>query len=137
MKSKIVADEMYKGHKCIVRYIYPEDEMINMYPANMRDEMRNMYRWFGGYVSIPELSKLYGMDVDDVYDENHIASNLDVHGGITFTGKVKNLDKSYEGNEFFIGFDCNHYGDNPNVQNEEFALLECKKLVNQIIDLDK
>ena len=124
MKSKIVADEMYKGYHCIVRYLYNETIFMKSLPKEFRD----LYHWYCGYVSIPKSSSLYGVDIDDVI------CSLDVHGGITYAG---NLPTECEKDEFFLVFDCNHYGDNPNVQNKDFVLSECKKLVDQIIDLDK
>lgn len=34
-----------------------------------------------------------------------------------------------------IGFDCHHMGDDPEVQDAEYTLGECKRLVDQIIDM--
>ena len=51
-----------------------------------------------GYVLIEEDNKLYAMSY-----ENPMVYNLNVHGGITFAGK---LDDKY-----YIGFDCAHAGD--------------------------
>lgn len=125
MKSKIVADEMYKGYHCVVRYLYNETIFMESLPKEFRD----IYHWYCGYVSIPKSSPLYGVDIDD-----DVIYLIDVHGGITY---ADNLAPEYEEDEFFLGFDCNHYGDNPSVQNKDFVLSECKKLVDQIIDLDK
>jgi len=50
---------------------------------------------FGGHVTSGE--KAYTLEVLDIY----------AHGGITFTGHMKEWDKDY----FFIGFDCAHMGD--------------------------
>lgn len=48
-----------------------------------------------GYVKVPEESRLYG-----VYHKN---INVDVHGGLTYSG--------YEKEEYWLGFDCGHIND--------------------------
>jgi len=67
-----------------------------------------------GYVGIPKSNPLYrkisnfGGNVS--YKAHTLVEEvLDIyaHGGITFTGHMKEWDKDY----FFIGFDCAHMGD--------------------------
>ena len=67
-----------------------------------------------GYVGIPKSNPLYAK-VSDFGGNAYKAhtsleeEELDIyaHGGITFTGHMKEWDKDY----FFIGFDCAHMGD--------------------------
>jgi hypothetical protein len=67
-----------------------------------------------GYVGIPKSNPLYrkisnfGGHVTSM-EKAHTLEVLDIyaHGGITFTGHMKEWDKDY----FFIGFDCAHMGD--------------------------
>lgn len=79
-------------------------------------------RWYCGYVRVPVDHKFYCMD----YGE--IERSVSVHGGITFFGGLQGLDG------FYIGFDCAHGGDHPSVQNEEYTLKECRRLVDQMIE---
>ena len=60
----------------------------------------NMHRC--GYVGVRPGSVLYGKHYDDVPAE--------VHGGLTYSG-----GGSYpvDGDEWWLGFDCAHYGDAP------------------------
>lgn len=51
-----------------------------------------------GYVQIPQEHEFYQKH----YDE--IDCNIPAHGGLTFSGSFKN-------NDWWIGFDCAHYGD--------------------------
>jgi len=70
-----------------------------------------------GYVGIPESHPLYAKISDfggNVYKAHStVEEELDgrrmfyAHGGITFTGYMKEWGKDY----FFIGFDCAHMGD--------------------------
>lgn len=62
------------------------------------------------------------------YDEAN--NKLTVHGGITFSSRLAETGK------FAFGFDCCHIGDTPEVQNIEFILKECCKLVDQMIEID-
>lgn len=99
-----------------------------------------------GYVRIPKTSKLYGKDYchEDMPDFN-------VHGGLTFSGKLKELKGHW------IGFDCAHLMDarDPSIMSEEYkkifkesmfegairteeyVIQECKNLIKQIIKWEK
>jgi len=62
-----------------------------------------------GYVGINDAHPLF--EKDSIEDER--IYNLDVHGGITFTGHLNSLNSPL----WFIGFDCHHYGDIPDFIN--------------------
>ena len=84
-----------------------------------------------GYVGVNENSHFYKRD----YDECSEISEFEVHGGVTFTGKNNDED-----NLWWIGFDCNHYGDGNNlcvefpVRSLEFVEEECENLARQIME---
>lgn len=70
-----------------------------------------------GYVGVPKGHPWYGVDYMDLsYDHD-----IDVHGGLTFGsyGDSEEVSENhyykpshYKGNHlYWIGFDCNHYGD--------------------------
>lgn len=92
-----------------------------------------------GYVIIPKNNKLYG-----IYDGDEILNNIEVHGGITFSGIRKEID------EYAIGFDCSHAGDlSPKMSSDilaylgdtykdiEFVKAECRSLAKQLFELSK
>lgn len=54
-----------------------------------------------GYVVIPKGHTLYKMNYDDI--EARYDYDLPAHGGLTFSDFVNN--------EFWVGFDCAHFGD--------------------------
>lgn len=99
-----VKDKNYRKHRIIVKKIG-----------------RDYDYWYCGYVEIPKDHKYYGVDYTEILDD------FDVHGGLTFSGELRDT------NGFFLGFDCNHYGDNPRIQDDEYTLVECIKLVDQIV----
>lgn len=104
--------------------------------------------WRCGYVRIPEDHVLCEMDYDDV--------NVNCHGGLTFSGKLKDISG------WLIGFDCAHFGDGYDFEKlklymkpEDYAIYEklniplwsgahiwtteeveeeCKSMIDQIIN---
>lgn len=103
---KIVRSEKYKGYNVYVK----------------RCEAGSMY-WFCGYVEVPEDHPYNRVPYWDIEDE------IDVHGGLTYGDSAEFADG------YLLGFDCAHYGDSPGVQDEEYTLNECKKLVDQLIKI--
>ena len=93
--------------------------------------------WYCGYVKIPKNNNLYGLGYWSRipylgWENETIGSHFDVHGGITFAGRISDLN-----NDWFLGFDCAHAGDNPIIQDADYAEIECKKLIDQIVALEK
>lgn len=102
----------YRGYDIIIKsYVSPK-------PHNPK-------RWFCGYARLPDGHVFYGQN-DDM-----IADYINVHGGVTFAGKLDGLDG------FYIGFDCAHRGDDPSVQDEKYTLNECMRLVDQLIEEER
>jgi len=61
-----------------------------------------------GYVSVPEDHPLYNRSYND-----EPLDNIDVHGGLTFSGKLHddNIKNITQKNNYYFGFDCFHLGD--------------------------
>lgn len=110
-----------------------------------------------GYVDIPATHPLFGIDYrSNIFDM--IIGNLEVHGGITFTGRLENPYNINELPDYFddlhdwlIGFDCNHAEDyapfKPCDEGEVIELKqeyrtaryvadECRKLAKQLKKLE-
>lgn len=104
--------EYYRGYDIIIKLLWDPDRPLMM-PS----------RWFCGYVRLPEDHKFYGKK----YGE--IDGCVNVHGGVTFAGALDGMDG------FYVGFDCAHLGDMPDEQDEAYTLYECKRLVNQLIEV--
>ena len=104
---------IYKGHRIVIKHMPP---FIVDFPDG----------YYCGYVIVPRSHRLYGVeDIDKLNDE------LSVHGVITYADFDVAMD------DYVIGFDCGHMGDDIRVQDAEFALKECKRLVDQLIGVEK
>jgi len=78
-------DFIYKGYRCLISF------------SNAG------YRC--GYVAIPKGHKLYGKDYDELMD-------IDCHGGLTYSKNYMDFHPYNSSQDlWWIGFDCNHYGD--------------------------
>lgn len=119
MKIEIVRKEDYRGYTIVVKKFHEDD----FYPFLTDESVNNI--WYCGYAVIPEDHPFYGAYYDDLEDD------IVVHGGLTFSGDIEDVDG------FLLGFDCAHYGDSPEVQDEEYTLKECKKMVDQLIKIEK
>lgn len=98
----------YRGYQIYIRHI--RDVLTLQFPSG----------YYCGYVALPFTHPFYGEDYHDL-DE------LEVHGGLTCSGYLDFSDS------YLLGFDCGHGGDDIKVQNEDYTLAECKKLVDQLI----
>lgn len=117
MTAEVVLKKEYRGYKVIVRKLSWKPWKINtsLYPINSY--------WYCGYVELPKDSPFYGMDYE------LLEPFISVHGGLTFSGEIEEIDG------YLIGFDCAHADDNPINQNENYTLKECESLVDQLISL--
>ena len=98
---------------------------------------RNPLGYRCGYVEAPQsLNPL----------KTKLEEDLDVHGGVTYIEHFNPLDRERTPN-FWIGFDCAHAGDgftsrlftlsdNEEVRSKEYCVEECKKLIDQLIELE-
>lgn len=110
----------YKGYKYITRKLGYRLEQIE----RDRDKLRFLglnEHWWCGYVEIPKDHKVDGVEYDDI--------NIDCHGGLTYS--------RHEGDKWVIGFDCNHFDDNPIEQDEDYVKMECQKIIDQLIQMEQ
>lgn len=110
----------YKGHHYITRKLgYPAEEVIRVThlfgPGGLNPH------WWCGYVEIPKDHKLEGVEYDDI--------DIQCHGGLTYS--------RHEGDKWVIGFDCNHYEDNPIEHDEDYVKMECHKIIDQLIEMEQ
>ena len=111
MKQTTIKIELpdYKGYKnFIIHHFYP-----SLFPFA---SMMLRLDWHCGYVKIPEEHPYY--DISDIHDPRAVA--LKVHGGITFS------------EDHTLGFDTNHYDDDPEKLNQEFVVNEIHRLIDQL-----
>lgn len=81
--------------------------------ADLKNLGPSLHDFYTGYVQVPD-----GIVPNE--------SNIEVHGGVTFSlGKLPDADGMW------IGFDMAHFGDE-NMQDIEYAKRECEKLASQI-----
>ena len=116
LTEEIVKNEVYKGYTIVVRRLGYK---------NVPDSLRFcLFDYFCGYIEVPRNHKYYFKSYYEIEDE------INVHGGLTFSGYIED----YKGikSAYYIGFDCGHYGDRPDLQDEEYTLKECKKVVEQL-----
>jgi hypothetical protein len=76
-----------------------------------------------GYVSVPENHVFYGKDY------SFLDSDIDVHGGLTFSDFL-----SLEGKKdnYCFGYDTHHSFDYQIVRSLEYCVEECEKLADQL-----
>lgn len=93
---------------------------------------------YNGYVAVPPEHPLYGKG-----DSAEEVEALDVHGGVTYTGKIEHLPypsklldhKEIPRDWWVFGFDTCHYGDNPDKWNCKTVASETRKLQAQLENL--
>lgn len=119
MYSKIIRKEDYEGFTFIIR------KTGCHVPLEYKALFPGTDYWFCGYVNIPKNHPYYHKHYSEIDNE------IDVHGGLTFSGGINSI------NGYWIGFDCNHYDDNHFVQDETYTTNECKKLIEQLIKVKK
>lgn len=134
MIAKLVNIGLYKGYVYLIKHISTDTDEIN-YFREIFEGMDIDNDWYNGYVILPKKHEL----VDKFYGDFEEDYDLKVHGGITFSNYLRyviDLEKIGFENRYTLGFDCNHAGDNPVDCNQEYVENECKKLIDQLINLD-
>lgn len=90
-----------------------------------------------GYVRVPDDHPLHGVDWSEA---DFPEADLEVHGGVTFTGPHPLTDSGW-----WIGFDCAHAGDAFGSEgfriegvhrSLEYVIAECEKLARQIKEIN-
>lgn len=110
---EIVNEEVYKGYKIYVMEVENNISSLFWWDAT------NSPSYFNGYIVLPKNSKYYGKKYDAINKE------IEIHKGFTFSNFVDN--------EYTIGFDTGHLGDNITTQNVDFVMKELRNAVDQII----
>lgn len=92
--------------------------------------------WGNGYVLVQKGHPLHGLHYDEIHEQY---PELDVHGGLTFSefgSKVKDFDWdipfTIDDDDYVIGFDTAHYGDDINKWSKDAVMHEAKKLLKQV-----
>ena len=86
-----------------------------------------------GYVVLDESHPLHGSGLNDLYD-TPLVENIDVHGGITFAGKL-------DDGRWAIGFDMAHYSDfhtidyEQCIRTDEECIAETNRFAEQLKNL--
>ena len=134
MIAKLVDIGLYKGYLYLIKHIYTDINETN-YFREIFEGTNIANDWYNGYVILPKehelVDKFYG-DFEEEYD-------LNVHGGITFSdylSKIIDLEEIGLENRYTLGFDCNHAGDNSTECNKKYVENECKRLIDQLINID-
>lgn len=94
-----------------------------IFTEDMKDSNGNVIinrGWGNGYVCLPKEHKFFGKD----YDEIHELTNINIHGGLTFSAQ--------EGEYWTVGFDTAHFGDDKTKWTKELVLKETLKLQEQL-----
>ena len=111
-------------------------ELVTEIPEGMPQGMLNS-NWFCGYVRIPEGHPLYEVDYTDpapgvtcadTKEAPRLEILFDAHGSLTFSGKLRDRDG------WWLGFDCNHLDDRPEIQDAAYTARECESLARQIVE---
>ncbi len=124
MRADVIEVGEYKGYSYLVKKIIPEWE-----PQPLLNDC-----WYCGYVVVPKTHPFYKKDYDDIYDE------IEVHGGLTYSRMVTrefDFGLTGEDDEWVIGFDCNHFSDNPRIQDALYVKGECMELIEQLIKINE
>lgn len=95
------------------------------YQIYIRHVLRFPSGYYCGYVALPFTHPYYGIRYQFIDD-------LDVHGGLTFSGTLHDIAPD----KYLLGFDCGHSGDDIRVQDENYTLRQCMKLVDQLIEAE-
>lgn len=62
-------------------------------------------------------------------------SHIEVHGGVTFSNSViPNIPETFNDELWYVGFDCNHFGDRTIFEPKEFGTFRTTKYVNHELD---
>lgn len=111
MDMKIVYEGEYKGLKYWIKMFDLGDPF-----KWSSDPFALNHSWLCGYVALPKGHPLYGKHYDDL--------TIKCHGGLTYS--------KFEDNDWVIGFDCAHAGDENRTFTEERLRSECESIIDQV-----
>lgn len=80
--------------------------------------------WRCGYVRLPKDHPFAGQDYGDL--------PIDCHGGLTYSNLNTDDHPVPRDNCYWIGFDCNHFDDNPTKCSVDYCKEELLKIIEQL-----
>ena len=123
-------------------YLHCIDEETGYFYYIYRDPE---FKHLCGYVEIPNTHKVYWLSYMD-----ELFYDIDVHGGVAYTGTLENPYAKDIRHNYVVGFDCNYAGDyapgrkypdcykvsKKDYKDMDFVISECKKLAKQLKDME-
>ena len=111
----------YKGFNCFIKKFSMGP--LSRFYLGLGDFGGNPQGWLCGYVALPQGHPLYGKECDEIDDKiNDVA-----HFGLTYS--------NLEGNDWVIGFDCNHAFDTPATNTVQFVEGNIEEIVDTILEI--
>ena len=119
MRVTTIKHFQYKGYRCKIKRIEAAEEYSMIEVLGLKDvAMRR--EWLTGYVELPRGHKYYGCK-----DSDFEFLDLVVHDKITFAGFDDDC-------KFYIGIDCNHFGDDDSINNIEVVKGNLKEIIDEL-----
>lgn len=117
----VIKEFDYKGFNCFIKKI-SMNQLTRLF-VGLGDFGGNPNGWLCGYVALPKGHPLHGKGYDEIDDKiNDVA-----HFGLTYS--------ELEGDDWVIGFDCNHAGDTPATNTVKFVEDNIKEIVDTILGI--
>lgn len=117
----IIKEFNYKGFNCFIKKFSMGP--LSRFYLGLEDFAGNTIGWLCGYVALPKGHPLHRKEYDEIDDEiNDVA-----HFGLTYS--------ELEGDDWVIGFDCNHAGDTSATNTVEFVEGNIKEIVDTILEI--
>lgn len=111
----------YKGFNCFIKKFSMGP--LSRFCLGLGDFGGNPQGWLCGYVALPQGHPLHGKEYDEIDDKiNDVA-----HFGLTYS--------NLEGNDWVIGFDCNHAFDTPATNTVQFVEGNIEEIVDTILEI--
>lgn len=111
----------YKGFNCFIKKFSMGP--LSRFYLGLGDFGGNPQGWLCGYVALPQGHPLHGKEYDEIDDKiNDVA-----HFGLTHS--------NLEGNDWVIGFDCNHAFDTPATNTVQFVEGNIEEIVDTILEI--
>lgn len=111
----------YKGFNCFIKKFSMGP--LSRFYLGLGDFGGNPQGWLCGYVALPQGHPLYGKEYDEIDDK----INDVTHFGLTYS--------NLEGNDWVIGFDCNHAFDTPATNTVQFVEGNIEEIVDTILEI--
>lgn len=117
----VIKEFNYKGFNCFIKRISMDP--LSGLALGLEDFRRKSRGWLCGYVALSEGHPLHGKEYYEIDDEIDDVA----HFGLTYS--------EFEGDDWVIGFDCNHAFDTPATNTVEFVEGNIKEIVDTILEI--